>query len=59
MFTTANFTNTPTGGTLNTNFPPFGTNRFAVFRKGGDGGVYLSKQVGQTNLIGSFVPMCR
>jgi len=38
---------------------PFGNKGFVVFRKGGDGGVYLPKQVGQTNLIGAFVPLCR
>lgn len=59
MLTTANFTNTPTGGTLNTNSPPFGTNGFVVFRKGGDGSIYRQNDVGRTNIIGGFAPMCR
>ena len=60
FLTTANFTNTPTGGeALNPAAKPFGNKGFVVFRKGGDGSVYLPKQVGKTNLIGSFVPMCR
>jgi hypothetical protein len=60
IFTSANFTNTPAGGeALNSSAEPFGTNGFLVFRKGGDGAVLRSKVVGQTNAIGSFVPMCR
>ena len=60
LFTSGKFTNTPTGGEpLSPSAKPFGNKGFVVFRKGGDGGFYLRKQVGQTNLIGSFVPMCR
>jgi|GEM_PF-465365 len=60
FLTSANFTNTPTGGdALSPSAKPFGNKGFVVFRKGGDGSVYRSKQVGQTNVIGSFVPMCR
>lgn len=60
LLTSANFTNTLAGGeALNPSAKPFGNKGFVVFRKGGDGGVYLPSQVGQTNLIGSFVPMCR
>ena len=60
LLTSSNFTNTPTGGeALNPSAKPFGNKGFVLFRKGGDGGVYLPKQIGQTNLIGSFVPMCR
>jgi hypothetical protein len=59
-FTSGNFTNTPTGGeALSPSAKPFGNKGFVVFRKGGDGSVYLPMQVGKTNLIGSFVPMCR
>ena len=60
FLTTANFTNTPMGGeALNSSAKPYGNKGFAVFRKGGDGTIMLPKQVGQTNLIGSFVPLCR
>ncbi len=60
LLTSANFTNTPTGGEpLNPSAKPFGNKGFVVFKKGGDGSVYRPSQVGQTNLIGSFVPMCR
>ena len=60
LLTSANFTNTPMGGEpLNPSARPFGNKGFVVFRKGGDGSVYLPKQVGKTNLIGSFVPMCQ
>jgi len=60
LLTSANFTNTPTGGEpLRPSAKPFGDKGFLVLRKGGDGGVYRPNQVGQTNIIGSFVPMCR
>ena len=60
LLTSAKFTNTPTGGEpLSPSAKPFGDKGFVVLRKGGDGGVYRPNQVGQTNIIGSFVPMCR
>jgi type II secretory pathway pseudopilin PulG len=60
FLTSGNFTNTPTGGeALCPSAKPFGNKGFVVFRKGGDGSVYLPRQVGKTNLIGSFVPLCR
>jgi Tfp pilus assembly protein FimT len=60
FLSSANFTNTPQGGTaLQPNSVPFGTNGFVVFRKGGDGSILRGKQVGQTNLIGTSVPLCR
>jgi len=60
LFTTANFTNTPTGGlSPNAKGIPYGTKGFAIFRKGGDGAILLSKQAGNSNLIGTFAPLCR
>ena len=60
LFTSGNFTNTPAGGeALSPSAKPYGNRAFVVFRKGGDGGVYLPKQIGKTNVIGSYVPMCR
>jgi hypothetical protein len=60
LFTSANFTNTPTGGEpLSATSKPFGTNGFVVFRKGGDGAILRQTDVGNTNTIGSFVPLCR
>jgi hypothetical protein len=60
LFTSSNFTNTPTGGdALDVASKPFGTNGFVVFRKGGNGEVLRQKDVGKTNIIGAFVPMCR
>lgn len=57
FLTTANFTNTPTGGDpLLPNSRPYGTNGFAVFRKGGDGSILLPEQVTSTNLIGTYAP---
>ena len=60
LLTSANFTNTPTGGEpLDPAAKPFGSKGFVVFRKGGDGAVLLPNKTGQTNIIGSFVPLCR
>lgn len=60
FLTTANFTNTPTGGkALRANAKPFGDKFFVVFRKGGEGAILLANQVGDTNLIGSFAPLLR
>jgi len=66
LFTSGNFTNTPTGGeALNPSAKPYGNEGFVVFRKGGygvfdlSGSAYPPKYVGKTNIIGSFVPMCR
>ncbi len=57
FLTSRNFTNTPTGGLpLEERATPYGTKGFMVFRKGGDGAILQSRQVGKTNLIGSFVP---
>lgn len=60
FLSTANFTNTPEGGApLLPGSVPFGTNGFVVFRKGGDGSVLSAGQVGQTNVIGAYAPLCR
>jgi type II secretory pathway pseudopilin PulG len=60
FLTSANFTNTPTGGTaLETSAKPFGNGGFVVFRKAGDGAILMAKQVGQTNVIGGYVPLLR
>ena len=60
LLTSANFTNTPTGGEpLSPTAKPFGDKGFVVFRKGGDGAILRPNHAGQTNVIGSFVPLCR
>lgn len=59
FLSTANFTNTPTGGILDPNAKPYGNKGFVVFRKAADGVILAAKQAGQTNLIGSYVPLCR
>ncbi len=60
FLTSANFTNTPTGGAPpQPATKPYGEKLFVVFRKAGDGAILQSKQVGQTNLIGSYVPLLR
>ena len=60
FLTTANFTNTPTGGLpLQKDARPYGDKGIVVFRKGGDGTVYKKSQVGDTNALGSFVPLLK
>jgi prepilin-type N-terminal cleavage/methylation domain-containing protein len=60
FLTSANFTNTPAGGTpLDKNSKPYGDKGFVVFRKGGDGAILLARQVGATNIIGSYVPLLK
>lgn len=60
ILSTANFTNTPTGGLPPlADAKPYGTNGFIVFRKAGDGMILKPKQAGNTNLIGGFVPLLK
>jgi prepilin-type N-terminal cleavage/methylation domain-containing protein len=60
FLTSANFTNTPLGGTpLDKSTKPYGDKGFVVFRKGGDGAILLARQVGMTNIIGSYVPLLK
>ena len=60
LLTSANFTNTPTGGEpLNPSAKPFGDKSFVVMRKDGSGSILRPSQVGQTNLIGGYAPLCR
>lgn len=59
FLSTANFTNTPTGGLPPlADAKPYGNDGFIVFRKAGDGAILKPKQAGKTNLIGGFVPLC-
>jgi len=59
FLTTANFTNTPAGGILNPKVRPYGNKAFIVFCKSGEGTIHHPRRVGLTNLIGSYVPLCR
>ena len=60
LLTSANFTNTPTGGILTQDSSaPLGNQHFVVFRKGGDGSIYRARSVGNTNVVGEFAPLCR
>lgn len=60
FLTTANFTNSPTGGNpLQADAKPYGNKGFLVFRKGGDGAILLPNQTRNTNLIGSYAPLLR
>jgi len=58
FLTSANFTNSPTGGDpFASHARLFRDDGFVVFRKGGDGRFYRWKEAGNTNTIGSYVPM--
>ena len=57
FLSTANFTNTPTGGRLNPSAHPLGKT-FVLFHKDGSGSVRQARDVGKTNLIGSYAPLC-
>jgi type II secretory pathway pseudopilin PulG len=59
FLTSANFTNTPDGGILDPKAKPYGNKSFVVYRKAGDGAILQVWQVGMTNIIGSYVPLCR
>lgn len=60
FLTTANFTNTPSGGLPPLgDAKPYGNKGFAIFRKGGDGALLQARQAGKTNLVGSFAPLCK
>ncbi|WP_316297988.1 hypothetical protein, partial [Clavibacter michiganensis] len=60
FLTTANFTNTPSGGLPPlADAEPYGNKGFVIFRKGGDGAFLQAKQAGKTNLVGSFAPLCK
>jgi prepilin-type N-terminal cleavage/methylation domain-containing protein len=55
FLSSANFTNSSSGGTAPTaESRPFGNKGFVVFRKGGDGAVLSERQAGQSNLVGGF-----
>lgn len=59
FLSTANFTNTPGGGDpLNPKSEPYRTRGFAIFRKAGDGGIYVSRNIRNTNLLGGYAPLC-
>ena len=59
LFSTANFTNTISGGEpLQSSSLPYGDKGFVLFRKGGEGAVLQARQVGRTftNVIGEYAP---
>ena len=57
LFSSANFTNSRTGGApLVKTSKPWGRKKFVVMRKACDGAVLVSKDAGNTNRIGLFVP---
>lgn len=60
FLSTANFTNSPSGGEAPAKkAKPYGEKGFVIFRKAGDGAILQARQAGMTNVIGSYVPLCR
>lgn len=60
FLSSANFTNTAAGGMpLSPDAQGDWKTSFVVFHQGGDGAVLLSTQIGHTNVIGTYVPLCR
>jgi len=53
VFSTKNITNSSTNWQTNAGSVLFGNRGFVVFRKGGDGAVYLPKQITNTPMIGT------
>lgn len=58
FLSTANFTNTPNGGTFNPAAKPYGKAGFVVFRNSGEGTIYSARQAASTNAVGSYAPLC-
>jgi len=59
FLSSGNFTNAPTGGNpLEANATPWGNKGFIVFHKAGDGVIFRANQVGQSNFIGGYAPLC-
>lgn len=60
FLSTANFTNTPSGGLpLNKRAKPFGDKGFVIMSKEGSGLILKPDSIGNTNHIGGFAPLCR
>lgn len=59
FLSSVNFLNTAAGGVLRTNVEPLKGKAFVVFRKGGDGAICLPKQIGDSNVVGTYAPLLR
>ncbi|CAN5713585.1 hypothetical protein BH09VER1_BH09VER1_44600 [soil metagenome] len=61
FLSTANFTNSPTGGAMDPAHPMSENRGFVVFHKAGDGVILSTNQVGPgySNTIGAYAPLCR
>ncbi len=60
MISSANFTNTPTGGIpLQSSIKPYGKKGFIVMEKGGNGRVLMGRYVGNPEVIGGYAPLCQ
>lgn len=59
FLSSANFTNSPTGGALDPEHSLFKDHFFVVFRKGGYGAVLLPKQIGKIDEVGAYAPLLK
>ncbi len=60
FLSTANFTNTPSGGLpLSSDARPFGRHGFVVFYQGDQGQIQPGNRAGDSNVIGAYAPLCR
>lgn len=58
FLSTDNFINTKQGGLLDNSATNHGTKDFAIVRKDGSGAILKPTDVGNTNTIGAFMPLC-
>lgn len=60
FLTSANFTNTPSGGAKPlSSAKPHGDKVFVILRRDGGIAILQGREAGDTNLIGGFVPLCQ
>lgn len=59
FLSTANLSNTATGGVLRTNVAPLEGEVFVVMYKGGDGAILRPEQARDANVLGGYAPLLR
>ena len=59
FLSTANFTNSPTGGTLDPDAQPYGKFGIVLMHRDGTGHILHARDAGKTNIIGAYAPLCQ
>lgn len=59
FLSSANFTNSPIGGVVDPAARPFGRQKFLIVRKNGEAGSLPLRELGDTNRIGRYAPLCQ